>query len=580
MGKTRQRLGVIRTPDQRLRVFISSTLGELSEERNAARDGIERLRLSPVMFELGARPHPPRELYRAYLEQSHVFVGIYWERYGWVAPGEEISGLEDEYRLSSELPRLIYIKEPAPEREARLDGLLKRVKSDDRTSYKRFAHADELADLVENDLAVLLAERFETTAGINRGGSAPLSAPPVPLTETVGRGEDVAAVAAQLEEGTRLLTLTGPGGVGKTRVALEVARRAKDSYPGGVHFVPLAPITDPELVLYTVADRLGIAVEGARQPQDAIADGVAGRTTLLVLDNFEQVASAGAELASLLERCPELQVLATSRQALRVRGERDVPVAPLPLPDPDLALSSLEQQPVVRLFVERARDVSAGFSLDESNAAAVVELCRRLDGLPLAIELAAARTRVLSPQALLDRLGARFDALGEGRIDLPERQRTLRAAIDWSHDLLDDRERALFARLRVFAGGFPLAAAESVCRAEGEEDVLGTLASLLEKSLIVVAGDPIEGEPRFQMLEIVRAYATERLRERGETEVMRQRHLDWYRDLSDRAQPFLCGPGQRDWAARFDPERANCVPRCRRRCGSGTTRPSSSWSGT
>lgn len=211
MGKTRQRLGVIRTPDQRLRVFISSTLGELSEERNAARDGIERLRLSPVMFELGDRPHPPRELYRAYLEQSHVFVGIYWERYGWVAPGEEISGLEDEYRLSSEQPRLIYIKEPAPEREARLDGLLKRVKSDDRTSYKRFAHADELADLVENDLAVLLAERFETTAGIDRGGSAPLSAPPVPLTETVGRGEDVAAVAAQLEEGTRLLTHAARG---------------------------------------------------------------------------------------------------------------------------------------------------------------------------------------------------------------------------------------------------------------------------------------------------------------------------------------------------------------------------------
>ena len=548
---------MIRTPDQRLRVFVSSTLGELSDERGAAREGIERLRLSPVMFELGARPHPPRELYRAYLEQSHVFVGIYWERYGWVAPGEEVSGLEDEYRLSVSLPRLVYIKEPAPEREARLDELLKQIKSEDRTSYKRFSDADELADLVESDLVVLLAERFEATAGADRHHGAPLSAPPSPLTETVGRAQEVAAVAGQLQAGTRLVTLTGPGGVGKTRLALEVARRVQDSYPGGTHFVPLAAITDPELVLYAVADRLGITVGGTRGPRDAIADRVAGRATLLMLDNLEQVATAGAELVLLLESCAELQVLATSRQALRVGGEHDVPVAPLPLPDPDLPLSSLDQEPVVRLFVERARDVSPRFTLDKSNAAAVAELCRRLDGLPLAIELAAARARLLSPAALLERLDPRFYALGEGRVDLPERQRTLRATIDWSHDLLDEREQALFARLAVFVGGFSLAAAESVCQTDGEADVLETLASLLDKSLIVVVDDPIEGEPRFQMLEIVRAYAAERLGERSEAELMRRRHLDWYRRLSERAQPFLCGAGQREWAARFDPERAN-----------------------
>lgn len=554
---TEERLSAIWTPDQRLRVFVSSTLGELSGEREAVREGIERLRLWPVMFELGARPYPPRELYRAYLKQSHVFVGLYWQRYGWVAPGEEVSGLEDEYRLASGLPRLIYIKEPAPEREPRLTRLLSRVKSDDQASYKRFADAAELTELVGNDLAVLLAEKFEFGSREGREEGAGPSAPPLPLTETVGREEETAAVAAALAAGARLLTLTGPGGVGKTRLALEVTGRVGDRYPGGVHFVPLAPITDPGLVLRTVADRLGAAVEGTRSPRDAIADRVSGRTTLLVLDNLEQVASVGPELSSLLERCPELHVLATSRQALRVRGEREVPVAPLPLPDPGLPLSSLQHQPVMRLFADRARDVSAGFRVGSGNAATVAELGRRLDGLPLAIELAAARTRLLSPAALLGRLGSRLEAFGEGRSDLPERQRTLHATIDWSYDLLGEAERGLFARLAIFAGGFSLAAAESVCGMGAQPDVLETLASLLDKSLVVVAGDPIEGEPRFRMLETVRDYALERLRERGETEVMRRRHLDWFRELSDLAQPFLCGPGQREWAARFEPERAN-----------------------
>jgi predicted ATPase len=256
----------------------------------------------------------------------------------------------------------------------------------------------------------------------------------VPLIETIGRAQEIAAVADMLRGSARLLTLTGPGGIGKSRLALEVARKERDAYPGGVHFVPLAPVTDPELVLYAIADRLGVPVEGTRGALHAIVDHIADQRALILLDNLEQVAAVGRELSSLLERCPDLRILATSRQTLRVRGERAVSLAPLPLPDPDLPLSLLEEQPAVQLFVERAQSVSASFTLSHDNRAAVVELCRRLDGLPLAIELAAARTRLLSPRALLHRLNERFDALGAGGADLPERQRTMRATMDWSHE--------------------------------------------------------------------------------------------------------------------------------------------------
>jgi predicted ATPase len=546
---------MIRTPDQRVRVFVSSTLGELADERSAVREAVERLRLVPVMFEAGARPHPPRELYRAYLAQSHVFVGVYWQRYGWVAPGEEISGLEDEFRLAGDRPRLLYIKEPAPDREPRLTSLIGEFRASESSSYKRFSTPEELARLVSDDLAVMLTERFvAATSPASTGiGQRPVHAPPVPLTPTVGRDESIRQVAAMLAGSERLVTLTGPGGVGKTRVALEVARALREDFPDEIHFVPLAAVRDAGLALRTIAEQLEVRTEGARPVRDALVEHLHDRRCLLVLDNLEQVASVGAELVEVLGKAGGVRVLATSRHVLRVRGEREVALSPLPLPG---ELGDVRQEPAVRLFVERATAAAPGFLLTEDNLAPVAELCRRLDGLPLAIELAAARTRLLPPARLLERLDRSGTVLAGAAADAPERQRTLRATLDWSYQLLTPAEQAMLAWLSVFSGGFTLSAAEAVCSRDAAVDVLETIASLLDKSLLVV--DEVgSDEPRLRMLETVRAYAAEKLDERGEGGRLHDAHLRHIRHWADRAQPHLCGPGQREWALRVDPERAN-----------------------
>jgi predicted ATPase len=546
---------VIRTPDQRLRVFVSSTLGELAEERVAVRRAIERLRLSPVMFELGARPHPPRELYRAYLAQSHLFVGIYWQRYGWMAPGETVSGLEDEYRLAEGLPQLVYIKEPAPERDEALAAVLDDVRARDRTSYRRFETPEELEELVTEDLAVLLSERFEAERPATADGRRPRAPVPVVLTPTVGRDAKVAEIVRLLDAGTRLVTVTGPGGVGKTRVALEAAHVLVRRGSGVVHHIPLAAVSSPDLVMGTVADQLGVRDVMGRSPLDTLVDHFGSSPAWLVLDNLEQVIAVAPEIGRLLERSPGLQVLATSRQALRIRGEHEVVIEPLDTPQQDAGVDDIGRAPAVQLFVDRARSVGGRFQLTSGNAGAVAELCRRLGGLPLAVELVAARVRLLSPQAMLDRLGTVLDLPAAGA-DLPDRQRTLRATLDWSHELLGAAERSLFARLGIFAGGATLDAIESVA-ADGGGDVVDTLAGLLDKSLVVAGDTAVSSEPRFSMLEPVHAYARERLEARDDGPETRRRHLAYFSRLGRDAQPFLCGPRQREWAARIDAERAN-----------------------
>jgi predicted ATPase len=548
---------VIRTPDQRVRVFVSSTLGELAAERGAVRDVVERLRLIPVMFELGARPHPPRALYRTYLQQSHVFVGIYWQSYGWVAPGEQVSGLEDEYLLSAGMPRLLYVKEPAPDRQPRLTELLRRIQEEDTATYKKFDSLEQLDQLLGDDLMVLLTESFEAaSAGPPPQSAAPAPVrPPQPLTPLLGRDDDVSALTGLLRGGSRLVTLTGTGGIGKTRLALEVARVVAPSFPDGVHFVSLADVRSPEQVLSEVAATLGVPVDSGGSVLGVLERVLAGRRLLLVLDNVEQVQEAAPDIAALLDRCPRVAVLATSRHLLRLRGEQEHRVGPMSLPAPNASQEEIAASPAVQLFVERARAVQPGFRLTAENAADVVAVCTRLDGLPLALELAAARTRLLPPATLARLLAEHADILRDGPVDLPDRQRTLRATIDWSYRLLGEAERTLFARLSVFAGGFTLDAAGAVCGTPGV-DLLETLTSLLDKSLLTMP-DGGTGEPRLRMLTVLAEYAAERLAEAGERDEFRQRHAEYFLRTAEDHSSDLSPAVQTARTERLDAEAAN-----------------------
>jgi hypothetical protein len=386
----------IRTPDQRLRVFVSSTLGELAAERRAVSRAIAALRLTPVLFELGARPHPPREVYRAYLDQSDVFIGLYWQRYGWIGPGMRVSGLEDEFDLARGLPQLLYIKAPAPDREPLLTSLLDRIKAEGAVSYRAFGTPAELARLVRDDLATLLSERFAdrapgTPARVRE--SRPL---PASTTSLVGREHDLDEVVSLVQRPeVRLVTLTGPGGIGKTRLAVAAAERLRDHFPGGTAFVPCAGVSDPRLLLPSIGQAVGSDLTGTTSPAETLAEQLGDEQWLLILDNLEQVVTAAADLSELLARSAGLKFLATSRTVLGLRAEREYPVPPLPLP-PDPACGTageLAAGPAVELFVDRARRVRPDFAVTPENAAAVTEICRRLDGVPLAIELAAARTR-------------------------------------------------------------------------------------------------------------------------------------------------------------------------------------------
>lgn len=562
---------VIRTPDQRLRVFVSSTLRELASERRAVRAAIEQLHLAPVMFELGARPHPPRELYRAYLAQSDIFVGLYGERYGWVAPGESISGLEDEYRLTPPgLPKLVYIKEGV-DREPRLADLVNRIRGDDQVSYAYFADAAQLAELVRADLATLLAERFTLVAG---GSSPGLDAPPsmdgavgVPaaLTTLVGRTRELEAVVGLLSDAqVRLVTVTGLGGIGKSRLAIEAANLVREAFPGGVAFVDLAPVTDPALVTGAIAAALGIRDIGDGTLDEKLRTAVRDRRMLLLLDNVEQVVDAAPAIRSLLADAPRLAILATSRILLRLSGEHGVELGPLALPDlrHGASVASALGSPAVDLFVQRVRAAKPDFELTDENVGEVVRLCAALDGVPLAIELAAARARLLTPAQLLERFERHVLELGGGARDLPERQRSIRSTIEWSTQLLHDREQQLLARLGLFSGEFTIDAAEWIAEGIPGSDVLDDLGALVDGSLVrqQERGD----RAVFTMLTPVREYALARLEAQPGAEELRDRHAAYFVRLGAAAESELEGPAQLRWIERLADESDNLRAAARR----------------
>ncbi len=748
------RAGVILTPDQRVRVFVSSTLGELAEERAAARRAITRLHLVPVWYESGARPHPPRSMYRAYLAQSQVFVGIYWQRYGWVAPGMGISGLEDEYRLAAGMPMLLYLKRPAPDLEPRLAAFLDSIRAAGTVSYRTFATPRELERLLADDLAILLSESFAGAAagaGVPRASAGGMSEPaepdlpagtvtflltdiegstrlwetvpdameaaleahnrlltsviedhggvvvtsrgegdsffavfpsavaaveaagacqlaltsepwpegavlrvrmglhtgearspgsdhvdhgpvnrcarvkaaghggqvlvtkttcdlvegrlgggldlkrlgefrlrdlaqpeliyqlthphlptdfpplktihsgniPLRATSFVGRADELHAVAQALAQ-SRLVTLTGVGGVGKTRLSIEVAGRAVGEYPDGCWFCDLAPARDEDTVLRIIAASLGAALRPGLSIAASITEHCQARQMLVVLDNCEQVLDPAAQIAgAVLRECPGVRILATSRQALDIDGEQVFAVGTLSVPQPVTTAERIAMSDAVRLFADRAAAARRGFQLDEGSAQAAAEITRRLDGIPLAIELAAARAAVLPVPRIAALLDERFQLLTGGRRSAPERHQTLRATIDWSYSLLTGDEQRVFDCLAVFTGSFDLDAVAAVTgAAPGAWVVIDTLAALVSKSMVVP--DQSHGaEARYRLLETLRQYALERLRQRGELDLVQRRHAQHFAAFAQQAGTALLGPDELAWRPRLSAEQDN-----------------------
>jgi predicted ATPase len=430
-----------------------------------------------------------------------------------------------------------------------------------------------VTEAIERALAKMPDERFPTVSawrealrlGAQAGatGTAPavapaalLKPPPAPPTPLLGRDEILADAAGRLKSGARILTLTGVGGTGKTRFAIEVFHRLHRDYAGGAAFVSLASVTDPSDVLPTISTTLDIAEAHGRSAMDAIATVVGDRPFLLMLDNLEQVVDAAGDVAALVARCPGLQVIATSRRPLKVGAEVELALPPLDLPEAGvIEADELLRCPSVALFVQRAAKVKPGFALSPANAVSVAAICRSLDGLPLALELAAARVRVLEPAALLQRLDHALDLLTSGDRDLPLRQRTLRATISWSYSLLRPEEQRTLRRLAVFHEGWTFEAMERVCYAEEDERwrALDELESLVEKGLVRVIG----GGERYTLLETIRAFAAEQLHAGGEVAATRDAHAAYFTEFARGVDAGIQGGDQLAAMARARAENAN-----------------------
>jgi predicted ATPase/serine/threonine protein kinase len=388
---------------------------------------------------------------------------------------------------------------------------------------------------------------------------------PVQRTPLVGREKEVAVLKELLRrEDMRLLTITGPGGIGKTRLAVEVANQLIEHYPGGIYFVPLSAVIDPGLLAAAIVQTLGIRDAGGQPPFEALKKNLQDplrRPTLFLLDNFEHLAQAAATVAELLTLGTKLKILVTSRAALHVYGEHEFPVPALAVPDSRSVppVASLLQYPAVHLFVQRAAAAKPDFELNQQNAAAIAEICARLDGLPLAIELAAVRVKVLSPSSMQARLASRLELLTGGARDLPQRQQTLRATIDWSYDLLSAAEQKLFRRLSVFAGGCTLEGVEAVCNTRGDLDLdlLDGMTSMVDKSLMqqMEAGGR---EPRFAMLETIREYAREKLEASSEEALTRRAHAAYCLVLAEEGASVQGSDGEAEWLERLALEHDNC----------------------
>lgn len=563
-------MAVIKTPDQRVRVFISSTINELADERKAAREAIGNLRLIPVFFEAGARPHPPRDLYSAYLEQSHIFLGIYWNSYGWVAPGAEISGLEDEYRLcGNKKPKLIYVKK-SDERQPQLNDLLSDIEKSETACYQFFSDAAELKKLIENDLSVLMSEIFENALldqqQVAETGSSAIDIKhhqlfelPLIKSEIYGRDEDLQKVSELLlKKEVSLITLLGAGGTGKTTLSIHVGHKLKDDFKDGVAFIPLAPVTDSKLVASTLAEIIGVVDSGKQPIEQTIIDFLSDKNFLLVIDNFEQVVDASKFMSDIITRCRDVKILVTSRTSLHIRNERIYNLNTLSLPDENKKITpdELRSFSATQLFVERALEVNPRLQFTKENTEAIIEICQRMDGLPLAIELAAARTKFFQPAALMSRIEKTLDLVSKGHKDLPERQQTLRGAIEWSYNLLEEETKKVFRQLGAFKRSWTMEAADLVIN-DGSTDVEEMMERLLDVSLIKPVLVSHSAEPRFNMLQTVHEYAKEMLQQAPEAMETKLRYANYFYELCKESEWQLWTSNSEPWLDKLEYEYQN-----------------------
>ena len=449
---------------------------------------------------------PPEERFPAWVQENHP--SLHDDLWG-------------QYWLAGVAAGLVYCHKLGLSKEARLAGLIYAC-----ANLRRYATTFKLSVPTRVELLYDEEQSRADTPGALRAKKSHQNLPAQP-TPFIGRATQIKALKDFiLNPDVRLVTLLGPGGTGKTRLSLQVAQEALDHFSQGVFFIALADDTDANQFVSRVAQQLEVR-EGGRPLLENIKDYLRDKHLLLVLDNFEQLVSTAPIVAEMLAAAPQLKILTTSRIALQLHGEREYPVPPLNLPKPgDISVEDLAGNESVSLFVERAQGSNPNFTLTRENAPAVADICRRLDGLPLALELAAARVKLLPPQAILTRLDDRFKLLTSGARDLPTRHQALRNTLEWSYSLLNAEEKTLYARLSIFVSGFTLEAAEAVCNAEGELDILEGLTSLVNNSLL--RQEEIEGEPRFSMLETIRAYALERLAESGEMETLRERHARYF----------------------------------------------------
>jgi predicted ATPase len=503
-----------------VRLSIDDT--ELPEAAAALRSALTALRLE-LVEDVGA---------------ADVFVGAYGDRYGPIEPGHGVSRLEQDYLAAGTRPRLVYVLPGDGARDQHLALLLTRIQVDDLASYRRVSGVEELARLAADDVTMVLTEAFtgaeEAPAGEpTSAGPPPRARIPAPWHRMIGRDLDLAEVCRRLRGPARLVTITGPGGIGKSRLAIDVAARIAPDFVDGAWFVDLVGSRDPAVVAPTIAHALGVREAAGALPVESLKSYLSSMSALLLLDSFETVLSAAPLVVDLLAAAPDLRVLVTSRGVLRVRGEHEYSLAPLSVPaagDTDPATS-----PALELFLERAVGANPGRVLTPSEQAAAAQICRRLDGVPLSLELAAARTRVLTLAALLGKLERALDVLGSGPVDLPERQRALRTTLDWDHDLLGAEERVVFRRLAVFPRTVTLSAAEAVI-GDAAIDVMDGLDGLVGKSLVrSTAPHPISHDPEFVMIQTVHDYAHERLVASGEHEEVHARHAHYVLERAEQA---------------------------------------------